>query len=144
MLSKHKKYNHVRWWMNQCFYCDNHFTIYVYHTIILYILNFHNTICQLYLNKAWWNKRNSLGKTGKKTSHLGKEKNQAGLGVRSMIWEDTVAQPVVSHWQNEMYQSFPSSQDVSTIEQVEKEHLETLGIFFLWIPPWRKLLEDKL
>ena len=31
-------------------YCGNHFTIYVNHTIMLYALNLHSDVCQLFLN----------------------------------------------------------------------------------------------
>ena len=33
-------------------YCDNHFMLYVTHIIMLYTLNLHSAVCQLYLNKT--------------------------------------------------------------------------------------------
>ena len=36
--------------VNQTF-CDDHFTIYLSQIIVLYTLNLHSVVCQLYLNK---------------------------------------------------------------------------------------------
>ena len=33
-------------------YCDNHFTIYMNQTFMLYALNIDNDVCQLFLNKT--------------------------------------------------------------------------------------------
>ena len=33
-------------------YCNNHFTIYVNQTIMLYTLNLYSDVCQLFLNKT--------------------------------------------------------------------------------------------
>ena len=33
-------------------YCDNNFMMYVSQIIMLYILNLHTAVCQLYLNKS--------------------------------------------------------------------------------------------
>ena len=44
----------MRWWVFTKLNCDYHYMMYVNQIIMLYTLNLHSAVCQLYLNNTGW------------------------------------------------------------------------------------------